>query len=166
MSSDDAPPLLFPELARPAAAPGPALPRGFTRFGTATWNYPGWRGLVYPAASPESMSSAERLALYAASGRFDTVEADFTFYRPQTAREWRKVVVTVNDHFRAGAERLAPGGRLTAPLTQLRTAFGQQFDIRRQSVFKVEVAATDDEGKPVALQWGAPSRPASPGGKP
>ena len=90
MSSDDAPPLLFPELARPAAAPGPALPRGFTRFGTATWNYPGWRGLVYPAASSESMSSAERLALYAASGRFDTVEADFTFYRPQTAREWRR----------------------------------------------------------------------------
>ncbi len=84
----------------------------------------------------------------------------------QTPREWRKVVVTVNDHFRAGAERLAPGGRLTAPLAQLQTAFGQRFDIRRQSVFKVEVAATDDQGKPVALRWGQSPRPASRGGKP
>jgi uncharacterized protein YecE (DUF72 family) len=61
-----------------------------TRIGTATWNYPGWRGIVYPANSPERMSSAGRLALYAASGRFETVEADFTFYRPQTAAEWRR----------------------------------------------------------------------------
>jgi uncharacterized protein YecE (DUF72 family) len=62
----------------------------YTRFGTATWNYPGWRGIVYPVDSPEKMSSAERLALYARSGRFDTVEADFTFYRPQSAREWKR----------------------------------------------------------------------------
>ncbi len=83
----------------------------------------------------------------------------------QTPREWRKVLVTVNDHFRGGAERLAPGGRLTAPLAQFQTAFGQRFDIRRQSVFKVEVAATDDQGQPVTLQWGQAARPASPGGK-
>jgi uncharacterized protein YecE (DUF72 family) len=86
MSLDDSTPSLFPE---PEIAPVPA-PRGFTRFGTATWNYPGWRGIVYPARSPESMSSAERLALYASSGRFDTVEADFTFYRPQSVDEWRR----------------------------------------------------------------------------
>ena len=81
---------LFPEEASPGSAPAPAPPAGFTKFGTATWNYPGWRGIVYPGASPEKMSSAERLALYASSGRFQTVEADFTFYRPQTAREWRR----------------------------------------------------------------------------
>jgi len=68
----------------------PAARTGFTKIGTATWNYPGWRGLIYPAASPEKMTSAERLALYAESGRFETVEADFTFYRPQTSREWRR----------------------------------------------------------------------------
>jgi len=82
----DFPPSLFPE---PEITPLPAA-RGFTRFGTATWNYPGWRGIVYPARSPENMSSAERLAFYASSGRFDTVEADFTFYRPQSAAEWRR----------------------------------------------------------------------------
>lgn len=69
--------------------------RKFTKFGTATWNYPGWRGIVYPERSPEKMRSADRLALYAASGRFETVEADFTFYRPQTAREWRRYGVAL-----------------------------------------------------------------------
>src|SRR5450830_1064429 len=73
---------------RPAAVK--ALVPSYTRFGTATWNYLGWRGIVYPVDSPEKMSSAERLALYARSGRFDTVEADFTFYRPQSAREWKR----------------------------------------------------------------------------
>ena len=81
---------LFPEAAAPRPEPAATPPPGFTKFGTATWNYPGWRGIVYPAASPEKMSSAERLALYASSGRFQTVEADFTFYRPQTAAEWRR----------------------------------------------------------------------------
>jgi len=123
---------------------------------------------MFRGPSPGAVVLSLALLLAACSDARDPITiADGTIaVENQTAREWRKVVVTVNDHFRAGAERLAPGGRLTAPLTQLRTAFGQQFDIRRQSVFKVEVAATDDEGKPVALQWGAPSRPASPGGKP
>lgn len=71
-----------------------------------------------------------------------------------TSREWRNVVVTVNDHFRGGAARLAPGGRLTAPLTQFQTGHGQRFSLSRQNVFKVEVAATDDRGEPVALKWG------------
>jgi hypothetical protein len=72
----------------------------------------------------------------------------------QTDREWRTVVVTVNDHFRGGAARLAPGGRLTAPLSQFQTGHGQRYDLKRQSVFKVEVTATDGRGEPVALQWG------------
>ena len=99
MPFDDGSRSLFPELDRPAPARPAPPPRGFTRFGTATWNYPGWRGTVYPAASPENMSSAERLALYAAAGRFDTVEADFTFYRPQTAREWRRYAAALPPGF-------------------------------------------------------------------
>lgn len=71
----------------------------------------------------------------------------------QTKQEWRKVVVTVNDHFRAGAASLAPGGRLLAPLNQFQTAFGQHFDRGRQSVAKIELSATDGAGKPVSLSW-------------
>jgi hypothetical protein len=71
----------------------------------------------------------------------------------QTDREWRNVVLTVNDHFRGGAPRLLPGGRLNAPLRDFQTAFGQRFDRGRQSVFKVEVSATDASGAPVRLTW-------------
>jgi hypothetical protein len=77
----------------------------------------------------------------------------------QTGRDWRNVVVTVNDHFRGGAPLLAAGGRLTAPLSQFQTAYGQRYDFDRQTVFKVEVTATDSNGEPVKLEKG-------PGGKP
>ena len=71
----------------------------------------------------------------------------------QTKQEWVKVVVTVNDHFRAGANSLAPGGRLLAPLNQFQTAFGQHFDRGSQSVAKIELTATDGDGKPISLKW-------------
>ena len=38
-----------------------AIPAG-VRFGTSTWNYPGWRGLVYSRDYPEKGASAEMLA--------------------------------------------------------------------------------------------------------
>jgi hypothetical protein len=76
----------------------------------------------------------------------------------QTSREWRNVVVTVNDHFRGGAPTMAPGSRLSAPLSQFQTAFGQHYDIARQTVFKVEVTATDSSGEPVKLEFDAKKR--------
>lgn len=71
----------------------------------------------------------------------------------QTSRDWRNVVITVNDHFRGGAPRLASRGRLSAPLSQFQTGFGQRYDIAR-SVFKVEVTATDSSGALVTLKYG------------
>lgn len=72
----------------------------------------------------------------------------------QSSRDWRNVVVTVNDHFRGGVPALAAGGRLTAPLSQFQTAYGQRFDFDRQTVFKVEVTALDSKGEPVKLEKG------------
>jgi len=77
----------------------------------------------------------------------------------QTSRAWQNVVITVNDHFRGGAATLPAGGRMTAPLNQLQTAFGQKYDRTRQSVFKVDVAAIDADGKPVKLTWGGQRKP-------
>jgi hypothetical protein len=77
----------------------------------------------------------------------------------QTSRDWRNVVITVNDHFRGGAASLASGARMTAPLSQLQTAYGQKYDRTRQSVFKVEVTATDADGKPVKVTWGGQRKP-------
>jgi hypothetical protein len=72
----------------------------------------------------------------------------------QTPRDWRNVRVTVNYHYSGGTPLLQAGGRLTTQVSQLQTAFGQKFDRGRQSVFKVEVTATDSDGKPVSVVWG------------
>jgi hypothetical protein len=72
----------------------------------------------------------------------------------QTSREWRNIVITVNDHFSGGAPSLAPKGRLNAPLSQFKTAYGQRFAIASQPVQKIEVSATDSNGAPVTLSWG------------
>jgi hypothetical protein len=76
----------------------------------------------------------------------------------QTSRDWRNVVVTVNDHFRGGAPTLAAGSRMAAPLSQFQTAFGQHYDVSRQIVFRVEVTATDANGEPVQLELDKRSR--------
>jgi hypothetical protein len=81
------------------------------------------------------------------------LEGDIVIVENQTSQEWRNVVITVNDHFRGGSATLAPGGRLTAPLSGFQTAFGQRFSRATQSVAKIEVAATDAGGAPVALTW-------------
>jgi hypothetical protein len=72
----------------------------------------------------------------------------------QSAREWRNVRVTINDHFSGGVRSLMPGGLMNAPLRDFQTGFGQKFDRGRMSVKKVRVSATDSAGEAVALAWG------------
>ena len=71
----------------------------------------------------------------------------------QTKMEWRDVSVTVNAYYKGVAPRLAPGGRLEAPLEGFVTGFGQRYDPGREHVARVEVRATDAAGRPVALDW-------------
>jgi len=71
----------------------------------------------------------------------------------QTSRDWRNVIVTVNDHFSGGTPLLAAGGRLNAPLSQFHTALGQRYDASRQMVYKIAVTATDANGQPVKLEF-------------
>jgi len=80
-----------------------------------------------------------------------TVADNVVSVQNQTTRDWQNVVITVNDHFRGGAAKMAAGSRMSAPLSQFRTAFGQQYDAGRQHVFKIEVTATDASGEPVKL---------------
>ena len=100
------------------------------------------------------------LATAACEGPRDSIIVDegMVMVENQTPREWRKVRVTVNDHFSGGVDVLLPGGRLNAPLSQFQTGLGQKFDRGRQSVFKVEVTATEPDGTPVTLKWDPPRR--------
>jgi uncharacterized protein YecE (DUF72 family) len=56
------------------------------RFGTSSWTYPGWTGLVYQREYPATGASAAMLGEYAHWPLFRTVGIDSFFYRPATAR--------------------------------------------------------------------------------
>jgi uncharacterized protein YecE (DUF72 family) len=51
-------------------------------FGTSSWTYPGWKGLVYQRDYPKTGSSAAMLEEYARYPLFRTVGIDSSFYGP------------------------------------------------------------------------------------
>jgi uncharacterized protein YecE (DUF72 family) len=64
-------------------------------FGTSTWTYPGWRGLVYERDYPATGATAEMLAEYARWPLFTTVGIDSSFYRPPEEKlltRWSEVL--------------------------------------------------------------------------
>jgi uncharacterized protein YecE (DUF72 family) len=64
---------------------------GLVRFGASSWNYPGWKGLVYHRDYRGTGASARMLAEYARFPLFRTVGIDSSFYAPPTEevlRSW------------------------------------------------------------------------------
>jgi len=58
-------------------------------IGTAGWNYPDWKGIVYPKPMPKGVHPLTYLSTY-----FNTVEVNSTFYRPaacQNTENWVKL---------------------------------------------------------------------------
>jgi uncharacterized protein YecE (DUF72 family) len=53
-------------------------------FGTSSWNYPGWRGLVYQASYKGRGASTRMLAEYARFPLFRTIGIDASFYAAPT----------------------------------------------------------------------------------
>jgi len=74
-----------------------AIPEN-VRFGTSSWTYPGWKGLVYSRDYPATGASADMLAEYARFPLFSTVGIDSSFYGPLTEKS-----------LRAYADALPPG---------------------------------------------------------
>lgn len=114
---DDAPPAApTPSPARPTAKPSkskvlPAaadtelqqlagqLPGGL-HLGTSSWNFPGWKGLVWDGEHSESTLSRHGLAAYARHPMLRTVSLDRAFYRPLTASQYAQYAAQVPDGFR------------------------------------------------------------------
>jgi uncharacterized protein YecE (DUF72 family) len=65
-----------------------AIPPG-VRFGTSSWTYPGWKGLVYSREYPATGAGAEMLSEYARFPLFGTVGIDSSFYAPPSAATLR-----------------------------------------------------------------------------
>jgi len=70
------------------------------RLGTASWNYPGWTGLVWARDYPEASLSRHGLAAYARHPLFRTVSLDRSFYRPLTAAQFAEYAAQVPADFR------------------------------------------------------------------
>lgn len=56
----------------------------YIRFGTSSWAFEGWRGIVYFKNYPETRFKRDCLTEYAADSRFSTVGMDLFFYQPPT----------------------------------------------------------------------------------
>ncbi|HSE46566.1 MAG TPA: DUF72 domain-containing protein [Gemmatimonadales bacterium] len=67
-------------------------------FGTSSWNYPGWKGLVYHQDYPKNGAAAKMLAEYVKFPLFRTIGIDSSFYAPPTPEQLHKY-----------AQRLPPG---------------------------------------------------------
>ena len=64
-------------------------------FGTSTWTYPGWTGLVYSKDYAAKGATAKMLAEYARFPLFSTVGIDSSFYgppKPTTLTNWGKAL--------------------------------------------------------------------------
>jgi uncharacterized protein YecE (DUF72 family) len=101
--SDPAP---VPPPAVEAAPPDPALrelaaalPAGL-RFGTSSWNYPGWAGLVWQRDYPDTTLSRHGLPAYAQHPLLRAVGLDRSFYRPLTAAQYAAYAAQVPEDFR------------------------------------------------------------------
>jgi uncharacterized protein YecE (DUF72 family) len=75
------------------------------RFGTSSWAYEGWQGLVYQQTYPKSRFSADTLAeysRYAVNGAplFQTVGIDHSFYRPASVKQLAHYAEHVPETFR------------------------------------------------------------------
>jgi uncharacterized protein YecE (DUF72 family) len=118
------------------------------RFGPAGWDYPDWRGKVYPKPAPRGFDPLAYLARW-----FRTVEVNSTFYRPQpakVARAWCERVAAHRDFrftvkawkrltherdpygaeevkaARAALDAIAEAGRLGAVLVQFPWSFRRE----------------------------------------
>ena len=78
-----------------AAAASPHL-----HLGTSSWNFPGWKGLVWDGEHAESNLSRHGLAAYAQHPLLRCVSVDRSFYRPLSASQYAAYAAQVPEHFR------------------------------------------------------------------
>jgi uncharacterized protein YecE (DUF72 family) len=69
-------------------------------FGTSSWAFPGWHGLVYDRAASESQLARHGLAAYAQHPLLRAVGIDRTYYAPLPATDFAAYAAVVPDDFR------------------------------------------------------------------
>jgi uncharacterized protein YecE (DUF72 family) len=75
------------------------LPHG-VRFGTSTWSFPGWQGLVYGGDYDETKLSREGLSAYAHHPLLRSVGVDRSYYRPLDDKTLQRIADAVPADFK------------------------------------------------------------------
>jgi uncharacterized protein YecE (DUF72 family) len=70
------------------------------RFGTSSWSFPGWSGIVYDDTHTEQLLARRGLPAYASHPLFATVGLDRTFYNPVSVEVMADYAASVPSHFR------------------------------------------------------------------
>lgn len=83
----------------------------FIRFGTSTWTFPGWKGLVWKGEPTETELARGGLAAYAQHPLFRTVGLDRTHYRPLRDEDLASFLAQVEHARAADAIRAAEHAR-------------------------------------------------------
>ena len=93
-------------------------------------------------------------------GRGEAIELDggALLIRNVDDREWRNVVVYVNDHYRGSARSLAPGAILRPALRDFVDGYNRRFNPSAHAVFGVLLTAEDDRGRKVRYTHGTVNR--------
>lgn len=92
------------------------------RFGTSSWSFPGWRGLVYGDDYPEAALARAGLEAYARHPLLRAVGVDRGFYAPVDEAVLARYAHAVGDDFRF---LLKAHAALTTPKSARRPAFLQ-----------------------------------------
>ncbi len=82
-----------------AAATAARLPAGVF-FGTSSWSFPGWKGLVYSGSRTQTELAREGLREYARHPLLTTVGVDRSYYAPMPAEDLRSYASQLPDGFR------------------------------------------------------------------
>lgn len=75
------------------------LPSG-VHFGTSSWTFPGWSGIVYPSGTSERMLRERGLELYVRYPLFHTVGIDRSYYAPMDRATLRRYASQLPAGFR------------------------------------------------------------------
>ena len=69
------------------------------RFGTMSWNFPGWIGKVYDSGAPRTRLADRGLPAYASHPLHRAVEVDRTYYEAPRAEYFRTLAADVPEDF-------------------------------------------------------------------
>jgi uncharacterized protein YecE (DUF72 family) len=102
---------------------GKQLPAAL-HLGTSSWNFPGWRGLVYAPDAPKAHLSRHGLSAYAQHPLLRTVGIDRTYYAPIAAAEFAGYAAQVPTSFRFLVKGL---GELLNPVREGRQGHNPRY---------------------------------------